>query len=469
MPKQLYIFLSLITQISLCQNTFIKYYNKFNTGDKISTFDVGQKLFELNEGYILMGWKEEKTLTSQAPLNDTTRPMFLNIDKQGNVLSNKRYDNKTCNFGLGGTFKNSNNEYISVGGTLSTGDTCGYSTGNPYILNPKLYFQKTNSNGDLIWQKNFGNFINKNIIGADVITQTKDGNYFIVGSNNYYTWLLKMDEQGDTLWTKQYQSLYNRFSVLIANISDGYLIFSYQGSLVTKIDEQGNLIWTKNIPVTYGSIRICKDEGYIFVSNYQVSAKVYTKIQKLDKDLNFLWEKSYLVNGIYAVCETNDGNFILGNKDFTKVSPDGNIIWNKRFWGESNVSPAYYIYDVIQTSDGGYLATGIYEQDAFLIKTDCNGNIEWDTNSCLLPTDKDVLVFPNPTSEFITFQLPYINKDIAKITIKITDMLGQILVNNTYIYQNIITLNLQNYAQGIYIYSVFVNDQIYKSSKIIKQ
>lgn len=451
------------------QKTFLNYYNKFKIGDPISSFDRGHQLMELEDGYVVFGWKEEKTIGGIYQFSDTTRPLIMKVDKHGIVLWNKRYRNNTCNFALGNCIKNSRDELIGAGTSLMPGDSCGFwpSETIPQLDN-QLYIQKINDQGEIIWQKTIGESENKTAQGAVGITPTKDGNYFIIGIDNDFPWLLKINEQGDTLWTKKYPSLFGKGVVLITSTNGGYLIFSYFGSLITKINEQGDLIWTKNSPKPYGGIKPSKDGGFLLLTYTQISTQVFTVITKIDNDLNYLWQKTYSAYGFNAMCETSDGNYIICNKDFAKVSPDGKIIWNKRFWGLNNITPWYYFLDVMETSDGGYLATGFYDGNTFLIKTDCNGNLEWDTQSCLLPTEQHVLAFPNPFSDNITFQLPDINKDEDKVTVKLTNTLGQIIFTQDYFDQNIITLNSSSISDGLYIYSIYLNEQLYKSDKIIK-
>jgi uncharacterized delta-60 repeat protein len=94
----------------------------------------------------------------------------------------------------------------------------------------------------------------------------------------------------------------------------------------------------------------------------------------------------------YSVQQTSDGGFILagytdsygaGNSDFwlVKTNSNGGEQWNMTFGGAS--------YDIArsvqQTSDGGYILTGCTNSygagssDFWLVKTDSNGYILWDT------------------------------------------------------------------------------------------
>lgn len=456
-----------------CQDAFLKYYNK-DTGNLRykKSFDQGQTLLEIKDGYLIVGYNEEDeefVKTGIPSVCDTTRPMIIKIDKQGNVLWNKRYNNNTCLFSVNGLVKNNNNEYIGVGNTLMPGDTCGFSP-NPYSADLQIYMQKINDNGDLIWQKTIGESINKTPQGADCITPTKDGNYFVMAGDSYYPWLLKINEQGDTLFTKKYPTLYNAATRKISSISDGYLVFanSLTSGLVYKINEQGTLVWIKNLPFKSEGIRATQDGNFIISRIYQPNVQIYTILTKIDKDVNILWESKYSTYANNSLCETKDDNYVLVNKDFTKVSTTNGIIWNKRFFGGNNVTPWYYINDVISTDDGGLLATGFYDGDTFLIKTDCNGNLEWDNSSCLLPTDKNVLIFPNPFNDILTIQLPLINKDTDKVRLQLTNTLGQIIFLENFDNRNIYTLQTSGFSDGVYVLTIFLNNSLYVTKKLVK-
>ena len=108
-----------------------------------------------------------------------------------------------------------------------------------------------------------------------------------------------------------------------------------------------------------------------------------------------LWTRTYGGTGndfAYSVQQTSDGGYIIAGsiyshfptgQDFYLVKTDdmGDILWTRVFSaGEDEEA-----YSVIQTGDSGFVLAGysglwvgdMYSSDAFIVKTDSDGNSEW--------------------------------------------------------------------------------------------
>jgi hypothetical protein len=106
-----------------------------------------------------------------------------------------------------------------------------------------------------------------------------------------------------------------------------------------------------------------------------------------------MWNQTFGGEGydnLFSLVETSDGGYALacttqsfgvGNNDFWLVKTDmnGNTEWNQTYGGaESDIT-----YSLIETSDGGYAISGYTNSfgdgsyDSWLIKTDVNGNMLW--------------------------------------------------------------------------------------------
>lgn len=151
----------------------------------------------------------------------------------------------------------------------------------------------------------------------------------------------------------------------------------------------------------FNSIEATNDGGYIMVGSLGNDGV----ITKVNKNNEMEWEKTYGSEGyeyIFSVIVTEDGYLVVGdmNSDSTieglsynggwsdalivKYDKDGNVVWQKNYGGNSED----HFYDVTLTSDGGFIASGETAStdfikpytsgyNAFIIKCDRNGNIEW--------------------------------------------------------------------------------------------
>ena len=114
---------------------------------------------------------------------------------------------------------------------------------------------------------------------------------------------------------------------------------------------------------------------------------------KTDANGNVQWAKTYGGTGgeiAHSVQQTSDGGYIVagyttsfgagwGDAFLVKTDANGNVQWAKTYGSTGDE----YIITVQQTSDGGYIGAGATSSfgagglDFFLIKTDANGNLQW--------------------------------------------------------------------------------------------
>jgi hypothetical protein len=142
-----------------------------------------------------------------------------------------------------------------------------------------VYLIKTDNNGDTLWTRTYGG--NGNDVGS-AVQQTIDGGYIIVGYTDSYdtewydVYLIRVDANGDTLWTKTYGGNSNDLGFCVQETSDGgYIIAGHTNSsgyldvYLIKTDEQGDTLWTKilgglNTDVAY-AVRETSDSAYVIV------------------------------------------------------------------------------------------------------------------------------------------------------------------------------------------------------------
>jgi|GEM_PF-414765 len=165
---------------------------------------------------------------------------------------------------------------------------------------PQVYLIKTDSNGILTWERQFGGVISD--FGYSV-QQTADGGYIVCGKSNSFgsgdsdIYLIRTDESGDTLWTQTYGGTAVDCGESVIENSQGYFILTGwlgQNSndlIAMKVDANGDSIWTiisgEVYPDEGREIALTDDGGYIIAGNTQsfgVSSKDAFLI-RLDSDI----------------------------------------------------------------------------------------------------------------------------------------------------------------------------------------
>jgi len=162
---------------------------------------------------------------------------------------------------------------------------------------------------------------------------------------------------------------------LVQTVDGGYAFAGYATSFgagdhdfwLVKIDTNGDMEWNR----TYGGTG---DEDALSL------------VQTFDEG--------------YALAGITD-SFGAGGHDFwlVKTDADGNMKWNRTYGGANHEDA----YSVVQTDDEGYaiigrtwsFAIGLY--DFWLVKTDANGDMEWNKTMEGSTTIGGILLFRQPT------------------------------------------------------------------------
>lgn len=150
----------------------------------------------------------------------------------------------------------------------------------------------------------------------------------------------------------------------------------------------------KGMEYEASSISQTSDGGYIIATlTFTLETSFDVWLIKIDANGKEQWRKLFKGehwDWIGSIQQTMDSGYILagfteshewGNRDawLVKTDAQGNEQWSKRFGGADTDNAA----SVQQTEDGGYVIAGATKsfgsgnQDTWLIKTDANGNQQW--------------------------------------------------------------------------------------------
>lgn len=289
-----------------------------------------------------------------------------------------------------------------------------------------VWIVKTNSKGIITWTKVYGGTGDDE---ARAIEQTADGGYIIAGSTTstdgdikgFHTGavgadmlILKLDTSGNLSWQKCLGGSYDDRALSIKQSAHGgYIVAGYATSndgdvlgihlnssgnptedvWVVKLNDTGRISWQK----TFGgsdldfamSIQQVKDSGYIIAGatysddgdmtkNYDNTSDAW--IAKIDVSGSLSWQKS--LGGtqgdiFYSAIQTTDGGYIATGSTFSTdndvsglhVDTTGTLnedVWvvkvdsaGKFIWQKCYGGTSRDIgYDIRQTIDGGYVVAG---------------------------------------------------------------------------------------------------------------
>ena len=242
-------------------------------------------------------------------------------------------------------------------------NTLNYSNGI-HELFVRLYDENGNIYDSETLTLNFDNFLmySKTIGTSDLddsgysILQTQDSSFIILGSSDNDILLLKTNRYGAIQWQQQYGG--------------------------SQIDRAYHFQQTS-------------DNGFIISGSTESYGSGGSDIWLIKTDANGLIEWNICFgsagneNG-HQVRELNDGGFILvGSKDFfgdgnndiwmIKTNSLGDSLWTRKFGGAQFEEGI----DLLVNNDGGFLILGNTEsygnggQDIWIIKTDSDGNEDW--------------------------------------------------------------------------------------------
>lgn len=168
---------------------------------------------------------------------------------------------------------------------------------------------------------------------------------------------------------------------------------------LTKISKTGSVTWQQafgGTGVDKGSSLIqTADSGYVITgySNSETTGGYDVYLSKTDKNGTLEWSNNY--GGFdwdfgNSVIQTAGGGYVICGSTFSygkgsadvyllKTDSNGSLLWDSAYGGSMEEAGNA----VAEAADGGYFITGttksfgLGEEDVYLLKTNANGNVQW--------------------------------------------------------------------------------------------
>jgi len=320
---------------------------------------------------------------------------------------------------------NMNNSTLIYSSTSAVDTTYLISNLDP----DQIYFYRLETND--FWNQQSESNVEVVAIGASLIKtfggpendwgtsvqMTMDGGYIMTGYTRSFgngpatpdLWLVKTDANGNEEWNQTYGGNDTDYGYSVQETSDGgYIMTGYTKSFgngsadlwLIKTDVNGNQIWDQTFGGTgddFGlSVQATTDGNYIITGYTESFGNGLDDVWLIKTDINGneIWSQTFgganFDRGLSVQEIPGSGFIIVGNTGWSqdgsdddiwliKTDTNGNEEWNQLF-GDSGDDIGR---SVQVTSDGGYILVGSLgpsgngNSGAWLIKTDVNGNQIW--------------------------------------------------------------------------------------------
>ncbi len=377
-----------------------------------------------------------------------------------------------------------------------------------YSKSYQVYFLGLDSYGQIITANTYG--------GADWdfgygLCQTTDSTFAIVGETYSYghgqsdIYVLQLNRQGDTLWTKTIGGpledraksikLMPDSSLIIAGASKSYGNGTYDYYFL-RMNQLGDTLWTKVshhiTDAEFMDVLVNPDTSVVFCGYQKDSADTYRDIalMKYNDQGSFLWNRCYLFHessDAYASTILNrpNGNILFGGTSTYRPTADARVIESDSDgWFESSI-----FIGTNDADDFGYKMTqdlfhgehyfmigstkgyGVSMSGLFFVRFD--SSLYYDTTRIVdLPTaissesySQNALLYPNPAQDILSVKF---TENIGKSDLHIYDINGREVMHKLIIGGSEIKIDIQSLSDGIYQVLIVSGQNLFRS-QFIKQ
>ncbi len=325
----------------------------------------------------------------------------------------------------------------SDGSFVAAGHSSSFNA-SPTDFTDDVVVIKTDKNGVQQWMTQYGDpLVTERPRSSASLRQTPDGGFIVAFQDengppgSVDSGLLKLDANGAIQWAKHYGGASTDAATSVEVTSDGYVLAgstfsttipgfeSHNDFWVVKTDMGGNLMWQFAYG-RFGGVGTSESAhdvevvagGYVVTGiSYghpggarPVTLRLDANGVKLSEDFSILGAQTPDGGSIVAgraPSPAGDWDFFLEKRD-----AGGNVLFSKRY-GDVNSD---VLLGMDLTSDGGYVMSGYFgstatrgagSEDAWVIKTDSAGNVDWDVMLGQASEDEAFAVRETPDGNFV--------------------------------------------------------------------
>jgi len=283
---------------------------------------------KFSDTYTDQGWFVEITsdngfiLATTSTLSSATQQMTpYNYD--GQIIKTDASGNQTWKKSF--TFGN----YTNFTTVRQTSDGGYIACGTEYNSNKGIAL-KTDASGNESWRKTYGGIVEINDIG-----KTNDGGFIMCGSIKTTTsaptdiYIIRTNSTGDTLWTKTYGDAADNTARAIKEIPSGnFILCGYNtnpgaSGYAKLLDANGGQIWHTDFlsfnVQALDNITTTSDNQFIAVGRNSFGTNNKALLQKIDSNGNNIWIKWFnprSYNLFNEVQQTADNGFVIAGYTF---------------------------------------------------------------------------------------------------------------------------------------------------------
>jgi hypothetical protein len=419
--------------------------------------DSGEKIIKLNDGNFLVGAKRQIE-------NGNFYSWLIKIDPSGDSLW-------TENWGITAPYSDCN--ILDIDENLNS-DIFLNRFQTIQGIGMIAYLEKYDSLGNDVWSLTMPQESPSYGVGISAMTTTPDSGCIIsrwkqVSASGSYGYIEKFDKNGNVQIGKSLEittndstmSYHNTLEDIIVLGDGNYLAvgqkstsFSYNSSYITKLDSTFNILWENTYTeedFSFKNIVSTLDGNFLVLEN--------NNLIKIRPSGNEMWRTNI---SIHCAVNSLDSNYVVAsNSNIYKLDRDGNILWTQN----------HGCNDLVATSDGGFMATGVKNENVWVYKMDEFGvYTSIDTEqSGIIDNYSLQQNYPNPFNNATI--IPYKLHEYSDVEINIYNAKGEMVLEvslgmqnrGTYNYQ----LNANELTAGVYYYSLLIDGKLVDNKKML--